>query len=231
MEDFEKEKEELKLQMAKDHKDQERKLKDKFQNILDQKLSEIARINRDLQVCQAQLKQQKTQNSLLIEKQNQLQFEFSQSALGQNSDGGPLKIRTQSPNSHTSTNSGKKVKSLKIGKSLNAKSPYLNDCFNKLKIGQNTSHGSVSSGMDPSKSTQSKMSNQSTRKASIDDANRSFGRSSNGGRTTSGDRVLKLKINSSKGQKDKNQKIIANIQRIRQGGSQTSTQITNLTNG
>ena len=103
-----------------------------------------------------------------------------------------------------------------------------------MQIGnQNTSHGSVNgtsvnSGVDSSKSTQSKMSHQTTRKASLDnEANRSVGRSSNGGRTGSNDRVLKLKINKSKGQRaDKstsggqnNQKMIATIQRMRQGGS------------
>jgi hypothetical protein len=46
------------------------------------------------------------------------------------------------------------------------------------------------------------MSHQTTRKASLDnEANRSVGRSSNGGRNGSNDRVLKLKINKSKGQR------------------------------
>jgi hypothetical protein len=50
IEEFDKEKEELKLTISKDFKDNEKKLKEKFQNILDQKNSEIARINREIQV-------------------------------------------------------------------------------------------------------------------------------------------------------------------------------------
>ena len=50
IEEFEKEKEELKLNISRDFKDNEKKLKEKFQNILDQKNSEIARINREIQV-------------------------------------------------------------------------------------------------------------------------------------------------------------------------------------
>jgi hypothetical protein len=43
------------------------------------------------------------------------------------------------------------------------------------------------------------MSNQSTRKASVDnDTSKSVDRSSNGGRTGSNERVLKLKINKNK---------------------------------
>ena len=56
IEEFDKEKEELKLELQKDFKDSEKKLKTKFQNILDQKNSEIARINREIQIGQAQLK-------------------------------------------------------------------------------------------------------------------------------------------------------------------------------
>jgi len=56
IEEFDKEKEELLQQIKNEFKETERKLKEKFQNILDQKQSEIARINRELQVCQAQLK-------------------------------------------------------------------------------------------------------------------------------------------------------------------------------
>lgn len=48
IEEFEKEKEELKLNISRDFKDNEKKLKEKFQNILDQKNSEIARINREI---------------------------------------------------------------------------------------------------------------------------------------------------------------------------------------
>lgn len=48
IEDFEKEKEELLLQTKNEFKEVERKLKEKFQNIFDQKNSEMARINRDL---------------------------------------------------------------------------------------------------------------------------------------------------------------------------------------
>jgi len=67
------------------------------------------------------------------------------------------------------------------------------------------------------------MSNSSTRKTSLEnEASRSVGRSSNGGRTGSNDRVLKLKINKSKkidknvlggnvGPDGKNQKIVAQI--------------------
>ena len=67
----------------------------------------------------------------------------------------------------------------------------------------------MASGNDSSKSTNSKMSNGtsgSTRKQSLDnEASQSVGRSSNGGGTGSNDRVLKLKINKSKGPKlDKN---------------------------
>jgi ElaB/YqjD/DUF883 family membrane-anchored ribosome-binding protein len=51
IEEFDKEKEELLLQSKNEFKETERKLKEKFQNILDQKQSEIARINRELQVC------------------------------------------------------------------------------------------------------------------------------------------------------------------------------------
>jgi len=86
----------------------------------------------------------------------------------------------------------------------------------------------VASGNDSSKSTNSKMSNGtsgSTRKQSLDnEASQSVGRSSNGGGTGSNERVLKLKINKSKGSKleknilgasgqdaSKNQKIIAQI--------------------
>ena len=56
------------LNAKNDFKETEKKLKDKFQNILDQKQSEIARINRELQVCQAQLKQTKTQNLTLMDQ-------------------------------------------------------------------------------------------------------------------------------------------------------------------
>ena len=75
------------------------------------------------------------------------------------------------------------------------------------------------------------MSNTSTRKTSLDnEASRSVGRSSNGGRTGSNDRPIKLKItNKSKktdknilaaniGPDGKNQKIIAQIQRMRTEG-------------
>ena len=48
IEEFDKEKEELKLTISKVFKDNEKKLKEKFQNILDQKNSEIARINREI---------------------------------------------------------------------------------------------------------------------------------------------------------------------------------------
>lgn len=108
-----------------------------------------------------------------------------------------------------------------MGKNTNAKSPYLIDCNPKLNTGQTTSQGSVMGNIDLTKSTQSKISNHSSIKASIDDPNRSLGRSSTGTRTTSNDRVLKLKIKSSKGSKEKmgvsqeqsakNQKIIATI--------------------
>jgi hypothetical protein len=76
----------------------------------------------------------------------------------------------------------------------------MNECFQKLQISnQNASHGSVTSGVDSSKSNQSKLSNGSRKTGAIDsDATRSVGRSSNGGRTGSNDRVLKLKINKTK---------------------------------
>lgn len=94
----------------------------------------------------------------------------------------------------------------------------------------------TSGGADSSKSAQSKLSNASAKRSlntGNSDGNRSLGRSSNGG-NSSKERVVKLKINkSSKHHKanDKDKKIIATIQRIRQGGSQTSTQITNMKNG
>jgi hypothetical protein len=75
------------------------------------------------------------------------------------------------------------------------------------------------------------MSNQTTRKTSLDnDQSRSVGRSSNGCRTGSNDRVLKIKINKSKvvnkekpalngaTKEVKNQKIIDQIQRMRMEG-------------
>lgn len=62
IEEFEKEKEELYTNAKNEFKDTEKRLKEKFQGILDQKQSEIARINRDLSVAQAQLKQSQTQN-------------------------------------------------------------------------------------------------------------------------------------------------------------------------
>jgi hypothetical protein len=76
------------------------------------------------------------------------------------------------------------------------------------------------------------------RKTSIDnDGNRSLGRSSNGGRNGSNERVLKLKISKSKGTDKnpfqqpnpdpKNQKIIATIQRMRQGHVSNQTKIQN----
>ena len=70
-----------------------------------------------------------------------------------------------------------------------------------------------SGGADSSKSAQSKMSNESMRKTSLD-GTRSLGRSSNGTRTGSNERVLKLKINKSSKQhapSDKDKKIIATI--------------------
>ena len=48
IEEFDKEREEIKEAAQKEYKDAEKKLKEKFQNILDNKNSEIARINRDL---------------------------------------------------------------------------------------------------------------------------------------------------------------------------------------
>jgi hypothetical protein len=51
IEEFEKEKEELSLSAKNEYRETEKRLKEKFQGILDQKKSEIARINRDLQVC------------------------------------------------------------------------------------------------------------------------------------------------------------------------------------
>jgi len=57
IEEFEKEKEELKQQMTEKAKETEKKLKIKCQNIIDKKQSEIARVNQELQLCQAKLKQ------------------------------------------------------------------------------------------------------------------------------------------------------------------------------
>jgi hypothetical protein len=79
----------------------------------------------------------------------------------------------------------------------------------------------TSGGADSSKSAASKLSNVSAKRSLNNDGNRSLGRSSNGG-NSSKERVVKLKINkSSKHSKasDKDKKIIATIQRIRQGGS------------
>ena len=59
--------------MFKDQKEAERKLKEKFTSIFDQKQSEIARINRELQISQAQLKQQKSQSLKLVDVHKQLQ--------------------------------------------------------------------------------------------------------------------------------------------------------------
>ena len=53
--------------MKKEHRDVEQKMKIKFQTILDQKQSEIARINKDKEVLMAQMKQMKIQNSQLKE--------------------------------------------------------------------------------------------------------------------------------------------------------------------
>jgi hypothetical protein len=80
----------------------------------------------------------------------------------------------------------------------------MNECFQKLQISnQNASHGSVTSGVDSSKSNQNKLSNASRKGGNVDsEANRSVGRSSVGTRAGSNDRVLKLKINKTKsGQK------------------------------
>ena len=74
IEEFDKEKEELKLTISKDFKDNEKKLKEKFQNILDQKNSEIARINREISVSQAQLKQSNHQIKVLLDQNNQMQM-------------------------------------------------------------------------------------------------------------------------------------------------------------
>jgi glutaredoxin 2 len=62
IEEFEKEKEEIYKNAKNEFKETEKKMKEKFQSLLDQKQSEIARINRDMQVLQAQLKQQQQQN-------------------------------------------------------------------------------------------------------------------------------------------------------------------------
>jgi hypothetical protein len=43
---------------------------------------------------------------------------------------------SHSPESHTSTHSGKKIM---LKGNQKGKSPYLNDCFNKFQIGQNSS--------------------------------------------------------------------------------------------
>ena len=70
IEEVEKEKEEIKQAMVKEQKETERRIKEKCENIIDQKKSEIARITRDLQVTQAQLKQSKTQMAQVIEQLN-----------------------------------------------------------------------------------------------------------------------------------------------------------------
>lgn len=72
MEEFEKEKEEIYQNAKNEFKETEKKLKEKFQTLLDQKQSEIARINRDLQVMNAQMKQQQQQNQVLVEQQARL---------------------------------------------------------------------------------------------------------------------------------------------------------------
>lgn len=48
IEEFDKEKEELKIQITNEFKNNEKKLKEKLKAILDQKQSEIARINKEL---------------------------------------------------------------------------------------------------------------------------------------------------------------------------------------
>ena len=53
IEEFEKEKEELRLQITNDFKQNEKKMKEKLKSILDQKQSEIARINKELSISQA----------------------------------------------------------------------------------------------------------------------------------------------------------------------------------
>ena len=50
IEEFEKEKEDLRNQMQKEFKENEKKIKDNFISILDKKQSEIARINDTLRV-------------------------------------------------------------------------------------------------------------------------------------------------------------------------------------
>jgi len=50
IEEVEKEKEDLKQHMIKESKDLEKRIKEKCEDILDQKQSEIARVTRDLQI-------------------------------------------------------------------------------------------------------------------------------------------------------------------------------------
>ncbi len=164
IEEFDKEKEELRSQMAKEFKDTEKKLKEKMKTFIDQKQAELEKVSREMNIAQTQLHKAKAQNQVLITKYNQLQMEINNSH--QNQEDGQFQNAHQtshSPNSHSSTQSGKKIqKGTKVAQAgQNGKSPYLNDVFHKFQIGnnQNTSHGSVTSGVDSSKSTHSKMSN------------------------------------------------------------------------
>lgn len=55
VEEFEKEREELKQKMAKEFKEKEEKMKEKFQTIVDQKMADVARITAELTISKAQL--------------------------------------------------------------------------------------------------------------------------------------------------------------------------------
>lgn len=138
IEEFDKEREEIKEAVLKEHKEAEKKLKEKFQNILDNKNSEIARINRDMQIYQAQLKQSRTQIQQLMEQQKQIELSLSQQNMMMNDQNnihfrnfhpqiqqqemsgvqkknGNNLTTSYSPNSHSSTNSGKKLNIHKVG--------------------------------------------------------------------------------------------------------------------
>ena len=78
IEEFDKEKEEIRQQLAQEFKDNERKLKEKLKGILDQKQSEIARINKELQIAQAQVKQSNNQLNLVMNELQSQQIDGDQ---------------------------------------------------------------------------------------------------------------------------------------------------------
>ena len=122
--------------MAKEQREAERKLKEKFHNVLDQKQSEIARINQQLSVHSAQLKQSKAVNVKLSEAHKQLQHQVAMMGYDPSGSEG---LKSLSPN-HEMEQMKLKGKKQMVNYSGEAqknssKNPYLNDCFQKLQIG------------------------------------------------------------------------------------------------